>query len=67
MRSFIAKFLPSLIALGFGALTVVTPVVQDALSRHPKAAGIIAAAYAIASHFLPSPLASSKSTATLLK
>lgn len=51
------KYLPTIIAAVSAAAIAIAPVVRADLGAHPEAAGIVAAIYAIMSHFLPSPVA----------
>lgn len=49
------KYLPSIIAVLVGALSVLLKPIQGWISVHPAVATILAALYAVLAHVLPSP------------
>jgi hypothetical protein len=50
------KWWPTLVAVIGAVAPIALPAVQGAISSHPKVATILAAAYAILAHLLPSPV-----------
>ena len=49
------KWLPTLIALGTGAVAILAPALQAEIAAHPAIASVLMAAYSILTHLLPSP------------
>lgn len=49
------RLIPSILAAIAGTASIFSPQLNAVVSNHPAAAGVIAALYAILSHFLPSP------------
>ncbi|HTV56330.1 MAG TPA: hypothetical protein VMI06_15615 [Terriglobia bacterium] len=60
MEKTMAKYLPTIIAALTAMAVAIAPQAQAALAGHPEVAAAVAAAYAIVSHWLPSPMATTK-------
>jgi hypothetical protein len=50
-----SKYLPTILPVVTTAAIAVAPQVQAGLGRHPIISAVVAAAYAILAHWLPSP------------
>lgn len=51
-----SKYLPTIIAIVTAAAVAATPAIQTVLAAHPTVSVIVAALYAILTHWLPSPV-----------
>jgi hypothetical protein len=55
-----SKYLPTIIAAATGMAIAIAPQLRAALAAHPEVTTVVAAAYAIVAHWLPSPVATTK-------